>query len=161
MNCRNCGIKIPLWLTIDGKQRNLGSRKYCLTCSPFKANNRRNFEKIFANSEGTKRTCSDCLKEFIYRSQRAMTLNLCSACVSKQRRKMIKVKAVEYKGGKCQSCGYNKCINALDFHHLDPREKDFTISGTSGKWENVKKELDKCVLLCKNCHAELHFQKAA
>ncbi|MGI8669633.1 MAG: hypothetical protein ACR2J3_07260 [Aridibacter sp.] len=86
-----------------------------------------------------------------------MTVNLCSACVSKQRRRKIKRKAVEYKGGKCQKCGYNKCVGAMDFHHINPDEKDFTISGNSGKWEKIKKELDKCDLLCKNCHAELHY----
>lgn len=157
MNCRKCGIKFPSWMTLDGISRNLGSRKYCLSCSPFKANNRRNFEKTKLNSEGTRRSCSNCLKDFIFRRQRAMTLNLCSGCVSKKRRRIIKEKAVDYKGGKCQNCGYNKCINALDFHHIDPREKDFTISGNAGKWEKIKNELDKCVLLCKNCHSEVHF----
>jgi len=90
-----------------------------------------------------------------------MTVSSCSACVSKNRRRAIKQKAIEYKGGKCQKCGYNKCAGAMDFHHLDPKAKDFTISGNFGKWENIKNELDKCILLCKNCHSELHYFKAA
>ena len=66
--------------------------------------------------------------------------------------------AVEYKGGKCESCGYNRNIAALEFHHLNPLEKDFNISnkGYTKSWENVKKEIDKCILVCANCHREIH-----
>lgn len=74
-------------------------------------------------------------------------------------RKNIKRKAVEYKGGKCVICGYNKCLEALQFHHLDPKEKDFGLSagGHTRKWETVKKELDKCICVCGNCHVEIHL----
>ncbi len=157
MNCRKCEENIPNRFVIDGIERNFRNRKYCLSCSPFKTNNRQKLELNTPIFEGTKRICTNCLKNFVYYRHKAMNISLCSACVSKIRRRNIKLKAVEYKGGKCQKCGYNKCVGALDFHHLDPREKDFTISGNSGKWENLKKELDKCVLLCKNCHVELHF----
>ena len=71
-------------------------------------------------------------------------------------RKKLKIKAVEYKGGKCKICGYNKCYSALSFHHIDSELKDFTISGTSRCWEKIKKELDKCIVVCNNCHAEIH-----
>jgi hypothetical protein len=161
MNCQKCRIKIPTRFIIDGEESNLGNRKYCLSCSPFKVNNRRKLEKGIPVLEGTQRSCSRCLKDFVFRRHQAMTTALCSACVSKKRRRTIKLKAVEYKGGNCQKCGYNKCVEALDFHHLNPREKDFTISGNAGKWENIKNELDKCILLCKNCHAEHHYFKAA
>lgn len=67
-----------------------------------------------------------------------------------------KTKAIEYKGGKCIVCGYNKSIRALQFHHLDPTQKDFGISGTTKSFEKLKPELDKCVLLCANCHGEVH-----
>lgn len=161
MNCKRCNIQILTRLVIDGKVRNFGKRKYCLFCSPFKANNRQKLEKDTPILEGTKRNCLSCLKSYIFRRHRAMTIDFCSACFSKQRRRKIKLKAVENKGGKCQECGYNKCVGAMDFHHLTPQEKDFTISGNAGRWENIKKELDKCVLLCKNCHAERHYLKAA
>ena len=68
----------------------------------------------------------------------------------------MKVKAVEYKGGKCQECGYCKSLAALTFHHRNPEEKDFSISGRVVKWEKLKPELDKCDLLCSNCHLEEH-----
>lgn len=71
-------------------------------------------------------------------------------------RQRVKVKAIEYKGGNCQLCGYNKCVRSLQFHHLDPSQKDFSISGKSISWERIKNELDKCILICANCHGEEH-----
>lgn len=68
----------------------------------------------------------------------------------------LRKEAIEYKGGKCIVCGYNKSIRALQFHHLDPTQKDFGISGTTKSFEKLKPELDKCVLLCANCHGEVH-----
>jgi len=73
-------------------------------------------------------------------------------------RKNLKLKAVEYMGGACSICGYDKYVGALQFHHRDPDEKDFGISshGHTRKWESIKEELDKCVMLCGNCHSEVH-----
>ncbi len=71
--------------------------------------------------------------------------------------------AVAYKDGKCQRCGYDRCIEALEFHHMDPTKKDFSISskGYTRSWKRVQKELDKCVMLCANCHRETHAELAA
>jgi len=74
-------------------------------------------------------------------------------------RKRSKEKLVEYKGGKCQICGYNKCLEALEFHHLDRDKKDFTISGKSWSFDKLKNEVDKCILVCSNCHKEIHSNK--
>jgi hypothetical protein len=72
-------------------------------------------------------------------------------------RRNLKQKALGYKGGCCQICGYNKCVWSLTFHHLDPSKKEFAPGAKNVKsWEAVKKELDKCVLLCHNCHGEVH-----
>ena len=71
-------------------------------------------------------------------------------------RKRTKIKLVEYKGGCCIKCGYNKSMNALQFHHLDPNEKDFQISGKSYSFDRMKEEVDKCILVCANCHIEIH-----
>lgn len=70
-----------------------------------------------------------------------------------------KQKLVEYKGGKCSNCGYDKCLAAMEFHHIDPNEKDFTISGKSWSFERLKKEVDKCILVCNRCHTEIHYNK--
>ena len=75
-------------------------------------------------------------------------------------RKRKKQELVEYKGGCCERCGYNKSTRALQFHHLDPNEKDFTISRKSYSIERLKKEVDKCILVCANCHAEIHSKMA-
>jgi hypothetical protein len=80
-----------------------------------------------------------------------------------KRRKKIRQMAVEYKGGRCQVCGYNHCIEALEFHHANSSGKDFSISekGYTRSWDKVKEELDKCILVCANCHREIHASSAA
>ena len=92
---------------------------------------------------------------------RGKTRSRCKKCqveaVNKRRRK-LKKESVKYKGGKCEKCGYNKSVMALEFHHVNPEEKSFGISATgiTRSWEKLKKELDKCILVCSNCHAEIH-----
>lgn len=83
----------------------------------------------------------------------------CSVDQTTERQRKLKMDAVAYKGGCCNVCKYDKCINALEFHHIDPSQKDFTISQVkSYKFDDkLKKELDKCTLLCSNCHRETHF----
>lgn len=72
-------------------------------------------------------------------------------------RKRNKERAVEYKGGKCEKCGYEKCTSALEFHHLEPKEKDFSPSQNMNMaWDKIKVEIDKCILVCSNCHREIH-----
>ena len=75
-----------------------------------------------------------------------------------KRRKKIRQMAIEYKGGRCSICGYSRCVEALEFHHLDPSSKDFGISskGYTRSWKKVKEELDQCAILCANCHREVH-----
>jgi hypothetical protein len=76
----------------------------------------------------------------------------------RKRRKKLRDMAVRYKGGKCQICGYGRCQEAMEFHHLDGSMKDFGIShkGYTRSWRRVKSELDKCIMLCANCHREVH-----
>lgn len=75
-----------------------------------------------------------------------------------QRRK--KLQAIEAFGGKCQVCNYDKCINALEFHHINENDKLYSPSYVIMRWswEKAKKELDKCILLCCRCHRELHYK---
>jgi predicted HNH restriction endonuclease len=75
-----------------------------------------------------------------------------------KRRKKLKSLAVELKGGKCQICGYSKYVGALDFHHIDENTKGFDLStrGLTRSWEKIKNEIQKCLLVCSNCHREIH-----
>ena len=60
-------------------------------------------------------------------------------------------------GGECACCGYKKCNSALELHHLDPEKKDFTFSdNTNRAWDMVVQELPKTILVCANCHREIH-----
>lgn len=112
------------------------------------------------------KVCPVCKEEkktetdFYQRSDK-LTHAYCKSCVNKQVvdwQRSQKIAAVNYKGGKCSICGYSKCYAALDFHHTDPSRKDFNISRKKNcNIDSIKPELDKCVLLCKNCHAEVHF----
>ena len=94
-----------------------------------------------------------------YESQGKWRCLKCQTDSTQKRRNNLKIKAIEYKGGKCEICGYDKCVDALDFHHLDPSEKEFRISdGYTRSWEKVQIELDKCMLVCANCHREIHAE---
>ena len=75
---------------------------------------------------------------------------------TKENRYKKKKLLVEYKGGKCEICGYDKCLAALEFHHIDPDKKDFSISSSSKSIDELKLEADKCILVCANCHREIH-----
>jgi hypothetical protein len=86
----------------------------------------------------------------------------CRSCRSEavsRRRKTVKRLLVEAFGGKCQipGCGYDKCIEALEFHHLDRATKSFAISekGHTVSFDRALAEARKCVLVCANCHAEI------
>ena len=74
-------------------------------------------------------------------------------------RKRTKKKIIESMGGCCQICEYNKCAAALELHHIDPNKKEFSFGGIRSspkKLETLKEELRKCILLCSNCHKEVH-----
>ena len=77
----------------------------------------------------------------------------------KRWRKNTKIRMVDAFGGKCCICNYDKCHSNLAFHHLDPSEKDFSfgaIRGSAVSWDRIVVELRKCVMLCHNCHGEVH-----
>jgi len=88
-----------------------------------------------------------------------MEKNTAHKTVKRNHEELINLKKdmIKYKGGRCQLCGYKKYYGSLTFHHIDPQSKRY-------EWKQMKylhrrtvrKELDKCVLLCNNCHAEEH-----
>lgn len=105
-------------------------------------------------------------ESFYQRSDRTGKIqSYCKDCNKKnaiERQQSFKQKCVDYKGGKCEKCEYSKCLGALDFHHVNPNQKEFALSKyRSTSWEKnktvVTNELDKCILLCANCHREQHY----
>ena len=97
------------------------------------------------------------LTEF-YKSTKSSSY--CKSCIvlsNKERQRKTKKLAIDYKGGECIKCGYKKCIAALEFHHIDPttKDKDY-FNSRGGLTKELKSELDKCILLCSNCHREEH-----
>lgn len=81
----------------------------------------------------------------------------CRAEAVKRRRRRVKAILVEEAGGKCRICGYDRCVAALEFHHLDPSQKEFSLSlrGITRALAKLRAEASKCVLLCSTCHAEV------
>jgi len=87
--------------------------------------------------------------------------SLCKRCENvgrAQRQRQQKQRAVEYKGGKCVMCGYHRNLKAMQFHHVDGISKDKVVTRylRSVSWERCRRELDKCTLVCANCHCEIH-----
>lgn len=116
------------------------------------------------------KTCILCKEKFMSNNIKRL---YCYNCIPeglnstesiRLKKRKLKEILVQYKGGKCSFCGYDKCLGALQFHHLDPTKKDFTISQvnlneTNFSIDMLKTEVDKCILLCANCHAEEHWIK--
>ena len=84
----------------------------------------------------------------------------CKSCWNKRTATKQKDKIMSLKqryGGKCIKCGYDKCLEALVFHHRNPSEKEFNLGDKRGYNEQrLMEELNKCDLLCSNCHIEIH-----
>ncbi len=166
-----CGKEIkPLE---DIKVKNLYKRKFCLECLPVGSRDMRLVENAlkYGYDKNTHKICGRCgivkeLETGYYKKHKGEGFcSYCKSCLSEistDGQKDRKKKAVEYKGGKCEKCGYDKCLAAFDFHHLDPNEKDYEPSrlfGQNHSWETIKSELDKCALLCANCHRETHNEE--
>lgn len=164
LHCQNCQKSFPLNTVINGRRRNLQKRKFCLECSPFGAHNTKTLNKGLL----TEHWCPQCqavlpIEKFYMRRDGLQPSPYCKKHTHLEtlnRNRRFKKFCVDYKGGKCQRCGYNKSISALHFHHRNPDEKELTISELkSKKFETAKPELDKCDLLCANCHAEVHEEQ--
>ena len=104
-----------------------------------------------------KSRCIDCHNKWLREKRRTQHSKQIRNKWRKKSLRLKKKKAINLLGGKCMLCGYNKCLSALTFHHKNPSEKEFEIGLIKDySWKKVKKELDKCDLLCFNCHMELH-----
>lgn len=155
--CDKCHRQFPNHVRLYGKERNLQNRKFCLKCSPFGKHNTRSFiEKTHEC-----RVCGEqSLAKMMRNGKSGTSKSICKSCHSKNtilRGKANRKLYIQYKGSKCSKCGYSKCDDALDFHHPDPHAKDTSFrSWRYWGLEKAKVELDKCILLCANCHREEH-----
>ena len=132
--CAKCKSTFPNFIIKDGKKVNFQRRKYCLSCSPFGKHNTAQLE--------------------IHREKKS------SYPYQKARGTKRKIELVNIMGGCCQSCGYNRNLGALEFHHINPKEKITQLDVrnlTNRKWSFIIEEANKCKLLCANCHAEEHY----
>ena len=153
--CLKCGNNIP-WRIFNGQRMiSLTRRKYCLDCSPLYG---RNTKKLIEVTPGKKR-CPRCKteklnKEFYARKDGRPSpyCKLCTSAESAERKIKFKQRAIEYKGGSCQRCGFLGQAICYDFHHRDRADKKWEISRMKKGWESAVQELDKCDLLCANCH---------
>lgn len=102
--------------------------------------------------------CKLCKKKFKDYQNKMRTR--CGACNTKIRRYRAKAAAIKYLGGRCTKCGWIGNQAALQFHHKNPKEKDFVLGNVANKsWDSIKAEMQKCILLCANCHAIEHSTK--
>lgn len=124
------------------------------------------FKRRARGSDGTFEplicTCQSCGRIYEYDRRRGHTKLECNSCkanrwASRPDRIALKHRLIELCGGACQICGYSRHSGALGFHHLDPATKAFTIAGSHTRaWDVLVEEVRKCVLLCENCHREVH-----
>lgn len=166
--CKKCSCSFPNWLVIDGRRRNLRARRYCLDCSPWGAHNSKRLDKYEMIDGVEHKKCSVCqvwISVDDYYKTRGSPMAACKRCQNQRTgdtARTIKSKAVAYKGGRCQDCQRSFADCVYDFHHIDPSQKDFSISGREVRhmtWTQIKRELDKCVLLCANCHRLRHYDR--
>lgn len=156
--CQKCGISFNnvcpenVWVDIRG-------RKYCWTCKPYGSSNR----KVLESRKS--KVCSKCnnelpIEQFYFKAStgRRTKSTYCRSCIleyNHEREQQFKIDIIKLKGGKCSKCGYKKNISALELHHLDPNEKEFNFAHKTALTDKLIKELEKCILVCSNCHREL------
>ena len=151
--CEYCG-KMMMGVRSD--------KKYCSRSCSGKAQRER--QKL--GIDLSRKVCLKCGKEFTVKTS-GYSRVYCYDCIpdngspksGAEMRKIIKRWTIEEKGGKCQLCGYNCCDDALDLHHINPRQKEFSISDRNLKytnWPSIRQEIEKGILVCSNCHREIH-----
>lgn len=146
VNCIVCGKEINAIKS---------TKKYCSRFCQDKALN----ERRKNNTLNLPKYCIICGTEFEIKNKAANKRQYCYNCLPEgqiaTRSYYINLIKQKY-GGKCKLCGYNKCVTALEFHHLDINEKEGIVSNSYGTVEKSLIEAEKCILVCSNCHREIH-----
>lgn len=119
-------------------------KKYCVICGTELTGSKKMF-------------CSNnCKQKHHYNQTKSNPNSYFTQVIRGYRRKL---KLIDSKGGKCEICGYDKNIAALEFHHIDSSQKEFSLDArrlSNSKWDSLIEEANKCILLCSNCHREIH-----
>lgn len=171
LTCGKCGVQFKPFVYIGIKRVPLYGRKYCTICVPYKGLSKYKFVGVIRrrtrNTSEDLRQCRICgdykpVSMFSPTNRRGNLNSYCKSCAAKKKKaptQRFKAACIEYKGGKCSRCGYDNCPAALEFHHRDPTQKDFAISRsrTVILTDEIRRELDKCDLICSNCHKEEHY----
>lgn len=150
--CKHCSKSFPDSIYINGKRHRLNNRFYCLDCNPFNSCKKPRLGLVGR----TERKCPMCKLMIPINQYHKKSAN-CKKCESirgRRSRNKVKQLAVDYKGGKCQICGYNKSLSALDFHHISNKTYNICKILNRKFSDKLKLELDHTILLCINCHRE-------
>ena len=127
--------------------------KVCYRCKQTKKNSA--FCKNCERKDGLTTYCKDCL-HILNKKWRDPEKHR-QASIQWYYRKRHFIDGLKING--CAICGYNKCVESLDFHHVNPRDKKFRIAAGNYTKEKILEEVNKCILLCKNCHFEIHYKE--
>lgn len=159
--CVQCNNEFEIRPIINGVRKDYRHRTLCLDCKPL---DEKISDGMSINSKlrlENKKQCSKCeeIKDFsnFYKGE-----SCCKKCWDKRQKKRKNFLYQSLKSDLfCSVCGYDKCIEALEFHHIDPTQKDYYISYLveKGSVNKLKEELKKCIVLCSNCHRELHYNE--
>ena len=136
--CPKCSQPVPRFhIDENGKKHNCQNRKYCFDCSPF---GKHNTKKLEVN-QGVVVDKNQYWIDYFHK-----------------RKDRVTVKIQSIVGTSCWVCGYNRAWRNLSFHHINPEDKLFglTTRELMLKWDRVFQEMQKCVLVCHNCHGEIH-----
>jgi hypothetical protein len=167
-DCAKCGGKIPWRIrNNEGREISLTKRKFCLSCSPLYSHNTRSLPHRIAHEAG-ERICPRCKTKkpllAFYRRTDGRPACYCRKCTQDQvqeRHIAFKKKAVAYKGGACMRCEFIGPAVCYDFHHRDRTTKKVEISRMrKGSWKAAVNELNKCDLLCANCHRIVEYESS-
>jgi hypothetical protein len=166
--CKKCGNEIPKKTVVNGITIYASQRNFCLVCVPIDKNKKLGVDNVILKDDKKFRVCDKCEKELelneenFHKRSRGDFFRKCRKCEQQRIRKgrsRNKKFVVDYMGGRCIRCGYNRCYQALELHHKDGEIKEYTLSSFSYNLNNeeVVKELKKCILLCANCHREVEY----
>jgi hypothetical protein len=146
--CIDCGKSIPARVMVDGKIRHLSNRRKCFICSPF-------LGYLAKRKTAEERRLYSRTKSKNWYEREKKRLGRDPIGILRIIRKSAFVKAL---GSKCMLCTYDRCINSMHFHHVDESTKKFEVNNRNFQYKLflILEELKKCILVCANCHGEIH-----